>query len=180
MSARVGNGYVTLRPEPATQVDPDLGAPASARDERLQERRRQPAPLGSRQTAAVRIQDLHAHVIRAGVKVRADTADDRLLAAPCHDGVDQPVAATPIQVPIVEPEPAQAVGVVRQLQVSRRVPPGEFPGLSVDVRLPDPPAWVVGTVGLSIAKKNALLSGGDIILIPGELGGAAFRISLPS
>ena len=35
-------------------------------------------------------------------------------------------------------------------------------------------------LGLSIAKKNALLSGGDIILIPGELGGAAFRISLPS
>jgi nitrogen fixation/metabolism regulation signal transduction histidine kinase len=35
-------------------------------------------------------------------------------------------------------------------------------------------------LGLSIAKKNALLSGGDIILIPGELGGAAFRVSLPS
>ena len=35
-------------------------------------------------------------------------------------------------------------------------------------------------LGLSIAKKNALLSGGDITVIPGELGGAAFRISLPS
>ena len=35
-------------------------------------------------------------------------------------------------------------------------------------------------LGLSIAKKNALLSGGDITLIPGELGGAAFRVSLPS
>ena len=35
-------------------------------------------------------------------------------------------------------------------------------------------------LGLSIAKKNALLSGGDITVIPGELGGAAFRILLPS
>jgi nitrogen fixation/metabolism regulation signal transduction histidine kinase len=35
-------------------------------------------------------------------------------------------------------------------------------------------------LGLSIAKKNALLSGGDITVIPGELGGAAFRISLSS
>jgi two-component system, NtrC family, nitrogen regulation sensor histidine kinase NtrY len=35
-------------------------------------------------------------------------------------------------------------------------------------------------LGLSIAKKNALLSGGDVMLIPGELGGAAFRVSLPS
>ena len=35
-------------------------------------------------------------------------------------------------------------------------------------------------LGLSIAKKNALLSGGDIIVIPSELGGAAFRVSLPS
>jgi two-component system, NtrC family, nitrogen regulation sensor histidine kinase NtrY len=35
-------------------------------------------------------------------------------------------------------------------------------------------------LGLSIAKKNALLSGGDIVVIPGELGGAAFRVSLPS
>ncbi|HET7220147.1 MAG TPA: HAMP domain-containing sensor histidine kinase [Vicinamibacterales bacterium] len=35
-------------------------------------------------------------------------------------------------------------------------------------------------LGLSIAKKNALLSGGDVMVIPGELGGAAFRISLPS
>ena len=35
-------------------------------------------------------------------------------------------------------------------------------------------------LGLSIAKKNALLSGGDVMLIPGELGGAGFRVSLPS
>ena len=35
-------------------------------------------------------------------------------------------------------------------------------------------------LGLSIAKKNALLSGGDLALIPGELGGAGFRVSLPS
>ncbi len=35
-------------------------------------------------------------------------------------------------------------------------------------------------LGLSIAKKNALLSGGDITVIPGELAGAAFRVSLPS
>lgn len=35
-------------------------------------------------------------------------------------------------------------------------------------------------LGLSIAKKNALLSGGDIAVIQGELGGAAFRVSLPS
>ncbi len=35
-------------------------------------------------------------------------------------------------------------------------------------------------LGLSIAKKNALLSGGDISVIPSELGGAAFRVSLPS
>jgi len=34
-------------------------------------------------------------------------------------------------------------------------------------------------LGLSIAKKNALLSGGDITLVPGELGGAAFRVTLP-
>jgi len=34
-------------------------------------------------------------------------------------------------------------------------------------------------VGLSIARKSALLSGGDIHLITGELGGAAFRVTLP-
>jgi nitrogen fixation/metabolism regulation signal transduction histidine kinase len=34
-------------------------------------------------------------------------------------------------------------------------------------------------LGLSIAKKNALLSGGDITLVAGELGGAAFRVALP-
>ena len=35
-------------------------------------------------------------------------------------------------------------------------------------------------LGLSIAKKNALVSGGDVMPIRGELGGAAFRIWLPS
>jgi signal transduction histidine kinase len=35
-------------------------------------------------------------------------------------------------------------------------------------------------LGLSIVKKNALLSGGDVTVIPGELGGAAFRVWLPS
>jgi signal transduction histidine kinase len=35
-------------------------------------------------------------------------------------------------------------------------------------------------LGLSIAKKNALLSGGDVTVIHGELGGASFRVSLPS
>ena len=35
-------------------------------------------------------------------------------------------------------------------------------------------------LGLSIAKKNALLCGGDLALVRGELGGAAFRVSLPA
>ena len=35
-------------------------------------------------------------------------------------------------------------------------------------------------LGLSIAKKNALLSGGDVMVVPGELGGAAFRVTLPA
>ena len=35
-------------------------------------------------------------------------------------------------------------------------------------------------LGLSIAKKNALLSSGDITLVDGELGGAAFRVVLPA
>jgi signal transduction histidine kinase len=35
-------------------------------------------------------------------------------------------------------------------------------------------------LGLSIARKHALLSGGDILVIPGELGGAGFRITLPA
>src|ERR1019366_8427681 len=34
-------------------------------------------------------------------------------------------------------------------------------------------------IGLSIARKGALLSGGDIQLVDGELGGAAFRVLLP-
>jgi two-component system nitrogen regulation sensor histidine kinase NtrY len=35
-------------------------------------------------------------------------------------------------------------------------------------------------LGLSIARKSALLLGGDILLVKGELGGAAFRVLLPS
>jgi two-component system, NtrC family, nitrogen regulation sensor histidine kinase NtrY len=35
-------------------------------------------------------------------------------------------------------------------------------------------------LGLSIARKSALLSGGDILLINGELGGAGFRVLLPA
>ena len=35
-------------------------------------------------------------------------------------------------------------------------------------------------LGLSIARKNALVSGGDITLIRGELGGAGFRVTLPA
>jgi nitrogen fixation/metabolism regulation signal transduction histidine kinase len=35
-------------------------------------------------------------------------------------------------------------------------------------------------LGLSIARKSALLSGGDIVSVPGELGGAAFRLVLPN
>jgi nitrogen fixation/metabolism regulation signal transduction histidine kinase len=34
-------------------------------------------------------------------------------------------------------------------------------------------------LGLSIAKKHALLSNGDVALIPGALTGAAFRVTLP-
>jgi nitrogen fixation/metabolism regulation signal transduction histidine kinase len=34
-------------------------------------------------------------------------------------------------------------------------------------------------LGLSIARKSALLSGGDIFPVKGELGGAAFRVLLP-
>jgi nitrogen fixation/metabolism regulation signal transduction histidine kinase len=35
-------------------------------------------------------------------------------------------------------------------------------------------------LGLSIARKQALLSGGDITLVDGELGGAGFRVTLPA
>jgi nitrogen fixation/metabolism regulation signal transduction histidine kinase len=34
-------------------------------------------------------------------------------------------------------------------------------------------------LGLSIARKSALLNGGDITVLPSELGGAAFRVVLP-
>jgi nitrogen fixation/metabolism regulation signal transduction histidine kinase len=35
-------------------------------------------------------------------------------------------------------------------------------------------------LGLSIARKNALVSGGDITVVNGELGGAGFRVLLPT
>jgi nitrogen fixation/metabolism regulation signal transduction histidine kinase len=35
-------------------------------------------------------------------------------------------------------------------------------------------------LGLSIAKRHALLSGGDLVLMEGELRGAAFKVSLPT
>jgi len=35
-------------------------------------------------------------------------------------------------------------------------------------------------LGLSIARKSALLSGGDILPVAGQLGGAAFRLVLPN
>ncbi len=35
-------------------------------------------------------------------------------------------------------------------------------------------------LGLSIARKSAVLLGGDIVPIPGDLGGAAFRVVLPA
>jgi nitrogen fixation/metabolism regulation signal transduction histidine kinase len=35
-------------------------------------------------------------------------------------------------------------------------------------------------LGLSIARKNALLLGGDITVVKGELGGAGFRVALPA
>ena len=49
-------------------------------------------------------------------------------------------------------------------------------------------AFLVSTVlplgarglGLSIARKNALLSGGDLVVVDGELGGAGFRMVLPA
>jgi two-component system nitrogen regulation sensor histidine kinase NtrY len=34
-------------------------------------------------------------------------------------------------------------------------------------------------LGLSIARKSALLNSGDLLLVPSELGGAAFRLVLP-
>jgi C4-dicarboxylate-specific signal transduction histidine kinase len=34
-------------------------------------------------------------------------------------------------------------------------------------------------LGLSIARKSALLNGGDIMTVKSELGGAAFRVVLP-
>jgi len=35
-------------------------------------------------------------------------------------------------------------------------------------------------LGLSIARKSALMNGGDVSLVHGELGGAAFRVELPA
>ena len=35
-------------------------------------------------------------------------------------------------------------------------------------------------LGLAISRKNALLAGGDLTPIEGRLGGAAFRLVIPS
>jgi C4-dicarboxylate-specific signal transduction histidine kinase len=35
-------------------------------------------------------------------------------------------------------------------------------------------------LGLSIARKNALLCGGDMTLVRSDLGGAGFRVVLPA
>jgi signal transduction histidine kinase len=35
-------------------------------------------------------------------------------------------------------------------------------------------------LGLSIARRNALLAGGDVVLVRGTLGGAAFKVTLPA
>jgi len=35
-------------------------------------------------------------------------------------------------------------------------------------------------IGLSIARKSAVLCGGDIVLVKGQLGGAGFRVELPA
>lgn len=35
-------------------------------------------------------------------------------------------------------------------------------------------------LGLSITKKSALIQGGDVVPIDSELGGAAFRVTLPA
>ena len=35
-------------------------------------------------------------------------------------------------------------------------------------------------LGLSIAKRHALLSGGDIVLVKSRLAGAAFEVTLPA
>ncbi len=59
------------------------------------------------------------------------------------------------------------------------------PGLSDDVRLslfePTISFKKQGMgLGLSISRKNALLAGGDLEVIQGRLGGAAFRLLLPT
>jgi signal transduction histidine kinase len=35
-------------------------------------------------------------------------------------------------------------------------------------------------LGLSIARRSTMLTGGDLYLVEGELGGAAFRVLLPA
>jgi nitrogen fixation/metabolism regulation signal transduction histidine kinase len=88
---------------------------------------------------------------------------------------------------------AEAAGPQGRIFVSTR-PDGERVLIDVHDSGPGLSAEVIATLfeptisfkkhgmglGLSIAKKNALLSGGDVTVIPGELAGAAFRVSLPS
>lgn len=86
---------------------------------------------------------------------------------------------------------AQAAPAV--LGLSQRLPDGRVaievhdsgPGLSASARehLFEPTISFKKSgmgLGLSIARKSALLNAGDIELIPSELGGAAFRVTLPN
>ena len=79
------------------------------------------------------------------------------------------------------------------LSLSHRLPDGRValevhdsgPGLSASARehLFEPTISFKKSgmgLGLSIARKSALLNRGDIELIDSELGGAAFRVTLPS
>ena len=81
----------------------------------------------------------------------------------------------------------------RILSLSHRLPDGRValevhdsgPGLSASARehLFEPTISFKKSgmgLGLSIARKSALLNRGDIELIASELGGAAFRVTLPS
>jgi two-component system nitrogen regulation sensor histidine kinase NtrY len=88
---------------------------------------------------------------------------------------------------------AQAAGVGGNVRTSTQISNGKVavevhdsgPGLSEQARrtLFQPTISFKKNgmgLGLSIARKSALLSGGDLVSVPGELGGAAFRLVLPN
>ena len=64
----------------------------------------------------------------AGVAHGRHPGHDRILVAPGHDGVDEPVAAAVGEVLVLETEVAQVVGVVRQVHVDRGVPASGLAG----------------------------------------------------